>query len=457
LRMTSGVRWNEDYGDPASERRRLLHIQTEWKKGGITGFMQDLPAAAPPGRRWVYNTGESYLVGAVMEGATGMNLVDYMSERFWSKVGMAQDARWWVESPHGGMAIAGSGMNACLGDYARLGLGEGRQIYLIAALDREAPFGRVVGWRDDLIKSDPDVYNAYLRHDPAIAGLPIVGGIGEGGGLDAETVIALRPDLLILNDEQQQFASETGLIEKLAAVGIAVVFIDFRFRPFVNTDPSIRALGKLFGKSETAERLVAWRNAEIARVTDRLAEAGLSDRPLVMIDRIPGYSDDCCLTFGAENFGRMVEMAGGRNLGSELLPGTFGKLNPEAIIAYDPDVVIVTGGSWSALAPGGGWVGLGPGADPAEARRKLRLLSRRPAFQGSKAVRNGRFYGIWHQFYNSPYQFAAIQQIARWIHPELFADLDAEARFRAFHERFLPVPYQPGYWAELGQGDRSPP
>lgn len=121
LRMTSGVRWNEDYGDPASERRRLLHIQTEWKKGGITGFMQDLPAAAPPGRRWVYNTGESYLVGAVMEGATGMNLVDYMSERFWSKVGMAQDARWWVESPHGGMAIAGSGMNACLGDYARLG------------------------------------------------------------------------------------------------------------------------------------------------------------------------------------------------------------------------------------------------------------------------------------------------------------------------------------------------
>lgn len=333
----------------------------------------------------------------------------------------------------------------------RVVLGEGRQIYLIAALDREAPFGRVVGWRDDLIKSDPDVYNAYLRHDPAIAKLPIVGGMGEGGGLDAETVIALRPDLLILNDEQQQFASETGLIDKLAAVGVAVVFIDFRFRPFVNTDPSIRLLGKLFGKSDIAEQLVEWRNTEIASVTDRLAKAEPSKPPLVMIDRIPGYSDDCCLTFGAENFGRMVEMAGGRNLGSELLPGTFGKLNPEAIIAYDPDVVIVTGGSWSALAPGGNWVGLGPGADQAEARRKLRLLSQRPAFQGSKATRNGRFYGIWHQFYNSPYQFAAIQQIARWLHPELFADLDPEARFREFHERFLPIPYQPGYWAELGQ------
>lgn len=121
LRMNSGVRWSEDYGDPASERRQLLKVQTEWRRGGIQSFMKDLPAAAPAGQGWVYNTGESYLVSAVLEGATGMNLVDYTSDRLWSKIGMAQDARWWVESPDGGMGISGSGMNACLGDYARLG------------------------------------------------------------------------------------------------------------------------------------------------------------------------------------------------------------------------------------------------------------------------------------------------------------------------------------------------
>ena len=121
LRMNSGIRWNEDYGDPASERRRLLEIQTSWTKGGIVDFMQDLPAATPAGAGWVYNTGESYLVSAVMEGATGMNLADYTSDRLWSKIGMAHDGRWWVESPDGGMAISGSGVNAALGDYARLG------------------------------------------------------------------------------------------------------------------------------------------------------------------------------------------------------------------------------------------------------------------------------------------------------------------------------------------------
>lgn len=337
----------------------------------------------------------------------------------------------------------------------RIVLGEGRQLYLLAALEREAPIGRVVGWRDDLIKSDPDTYRAYLQSDPGFARLPIVGsGAAEGSGLADEALVALKPDVVILNREEDGAVRETGLIQKLAAIGTATVFIDFRNRPFENTEPSIRLLGRILGKTEIAERLVAWRAAEIARVTRRVATLAERDRPLVMIDRIAGYSDDCCLTFGAENFGRMVEMAGGRNLGSQLLPGTFGTLNPEAVTAHDPDVVIVTGGNWGALAPGGAWVGLGPGADQAEARRRLQALSQRPAFAHSKAVRDSRFFGIWHQFYNSPYQFVAIQRIAKWLHPSLFAEIDPDETFRRFHEAFLPVAYQPGYWVEMSGSAR---
>lgn len=331
----------------------------------------------------------------------------------------------------------------------RVILGEGRQIHFVAALDREAPFRRIVGWRDDLIKSDPDTYRAYLARDPGIATLPVFGGMNEGG-FSIETAIALMPDVVFLNYEAQRASNETRFVEKLAAVGIPVVYIDFRHSPFQNTEPSMRLMGQLFGKSEIAERLIAFRAAEIARVSERLAKATNLARPLVMVDRIPGYSEDCCMTFGPENFGKMVEIAGGRNLGSELLPGTFGTVNPEMIIALNPDVVIATGGNWGALAPGGSWVGLGPGADLVEARRKLVNLSRRPAFIGSAATKSGRFYAIWHQFYNSPYQFVALQQIARWLHPELFPDLDPETTLRQLHEQFLPLPYEPGYWIGLG-------
>ncbi|KWV84508.1 hypothetical protein PFLmoz3_05864 [Pseudomonas fluorescens] len=50
----------------------------------------------------------------------------------------------------------------------------------------------------------------------------------------------------------------------------------------------------------------------------------------------------------------------------------------------------------------------------------------------------------------------AIQQLAKWFHPTLFADLDPQAAFRELHERFLPVPYEPGYFVSLGEPEIKP-
>lgn len=330
----------------------------------------------------------------------------------------------------------------------RVILGEGRQMYVVAALDKEDPFKRVVGWRDDLPKADPDSYKQYLARYPQIAKLPSFGGMKEGA-FDIEQAIALKPDVLLLNIEAKVASDEASLVEKLAAVGIPVVYVDFREKPFQNTEPSMRLMGKLFGREKVAEDFITFRAAEIARVTDRLAKVQGLKRPLVMMERAGGYSDDCCMSFGNENFGKMVDIAGGKNFASDLIPGTFGTVNPEAVVAANPDVVVITGGNWGAYVPGGAWVGLGPGSDLIEARRKLAGLARRPAFSQTKAVKDGRVHAIWHQFYNSPYQFVAIQEIATWLHPELFKDLDAEATLKTLHERFLPLPYQPGYWVTV--------
>ena len=332
----------------------------------------------------------------------------------------------------------------------RVILGEGRQIYFVAALDTEDPFRRVVGWRDDFEKADLDGYGQYVAKWPAIADLPKFGG-SKDGTFDVEQAITLKPDVMIMNVESKTATDDAKLIEKLERVGIPVVFVDFRDKPMVNTEPSMRLIGRLFGKEQRAEAFIDFRAEQIARVTDRLASANPA-RPSVFIERAGGYSDDCCMSFGNENFGKMVEMAGGRNIASDLIPGTFGTLNPEQIIASDPDQIIVTGSNWELYVPGGKWVDVGAGADPAEARRKLAGLMERPAFTGVKAVRDGEVHAIWHQFYNSPYQFVAIQQIAKWLHPDLFEDVDPDATFAELHRRFLPVDYKPGYWASLAAG-----
>jgi iron complex transport system substrate-binding protein len=326
-------------------------------------------------------------------------------------------------------------------------LGEGRQMYFVAALDTDAPFRRVVGWRDDLQKADLDGYKDYLAKYPGIEKLPTFGGFKEGT-FDIEQAVALSPDVIVLNIEAKTATDDAKLIEKLAKLDIPVVFVDFREKPFENTDPSMRLMGRLFGKEARAEEFIAFRKAQIDRVTERLATAK-PPAPLVMMERAAGYSDDCCMSFGNENFGKMVEIAGGRNLAAKIIPGTFGAVNPEQIIAANPDHVIVTGSNWELYVPGGAWVGVGSGANKAEARRKLAALMKRPAYTGVKAVRDNQVHAIWHQFYNSPYQFVAIQAMAKWLHPDLFRDLDPEETMRALYGRFLPVPYKPGYWVSL--------
>jgi CubicO group peptidase (beta-lactamase class C family) len=121
MQMASGVKWNETYTDPDSDRRKLLDIQLEQKPGGIVAYMNSLPKDGAPGSIWNYSTGETFLVGALLEAATRRPLATYLSETLWSRLGMEQDATWWVESP-GGMGFGGSGLGAALRDYGRFGL-----------------------------------------------------------------------------------------------------------------------------------------------------------------------------------------------------------------------------------------------------------------------------------------------------------------------------------------------
>ena len=336
----------------------------------------------------------------------------------------------------------------------RVILGEGRQLYLVAALDTQNPIERIVGWRKDLIQSDPDTYGAYLRKFPDIARIPTFGGF-EDGTFDIEQAISQQPDVIVLNIEAQHATEDARYIEKLDALGIPVVYIDFRNNPMQNTEPTMRLFGQLFGKEERAEAFIDFRNQQIRRVTD-VIEAKHPARPTVFIERIGGYTDDCCLSFGNENFGLFVDMAGGNNIAKSIIANTFGQLNPEQVIVANPDQVVVTSANWQAFAPGGRWVGVGPGADLTQARHKLAWYTQRPAYAGIKAQNDQAFHAIWHQFYNSPYQFVAIQQLAKWFHPALFADLDPDAAFRELHERFLPVPYQPGYFASLEKTGGKP-
>ncbi|GHC61137.1 serine hydrolase domain-containing protein [Limoniibacter endophyticus] len=121
LMMSSGVKWNETYTDPGSDRRALLKAQISQEPGSAMKLMASLPRAAEPGTVNTYSTGETQVLGEIVRGAIRKPLSEYLSEKIWRPAGMESDATWWLDSPDG-VEIGGSGISATLRDYGRFGL-----------------------------------------------------------------------------------------------------------------------------------------------------------------------------------------------------------------------------------------------------------------------------------------------------------------------------------------------
>jgi Beta-lactamase class C and other penicillin binding proteins len=154
LTMTSGVKWNEDYGDPKSDVALFNAHKAEPGVDVTVSYMRKLKREVPPGTKWVYKTGETNLIGVLVSSATKKNLSDYLSEKVWRPFGMEQDASWLLGST--GHEISGCCLQASTRDFARFGLfilgggiAEGKSVlpdgWIAAATTKQADTTQVKG------------------------------------------------------------------------------------------------------------------------------------------------------------------------------------------------------------------------------------------------------------------------------------------------------------------------
>jgi CubicO group peptidase (beta-lactamase class C family) len=119
LTMMSGVRWNEDYTNPASDVARMFAEPPPPGEDVTISYLKKLPREAAPGTKWVYKTGETNLIGVLVRRATGKPLSRYLSEKIWRPYGMEADAYWQIDER--GQEIGGCCLSARLRDYGRIG------------------------------------------------------------------------------------------------------------------------------------------------------------------------------------------------------------------------------------------------------------------------------------------------------------------------------------------------
>lgn len=324
----------------------------------------------------------------------------------------------------------------------RIVLAEGRQILALALIHRD-PVSLLAGWLGDLRRNDSGTYALYRERFPQIDALPVIG-LGSDGSLSAESIIALRPDLVVLGAGIVPTAGSSRIVEQLAAAGISVIFTDFFVDPFENTIPSLRILGKTIGRAGEAEAFIAFYEAGMDRIAGRLAQHQ-PKKPKILVEAHAGMAG-CCFAPGRGNIGHYIDFAGGHSIAADVLPGATGQLSLEYVIAQDPEIYVATGGAHLAAAGG---LTIGPGFDDAAIRQRLDDVTRRPGIASLKAVREGRVHGLFHNLLSTPLNLLATQALARWINPELFADLDPDRTREEINARFLAVPLQGTYWMSL--------
>ncbi len=117
LQMSSGARWNEDYGDPDSDINRLGRIMAVG--GSLAEFTGTLVRERPPGTYSSYNSTDTQALGLLLTESTGRSITNYMEEKLWQPLGMEAPGYWMLDSH--GMEMVFFGLNATARDYAKLG------------------------------------------------------------------------------------------------------------------------------------------------------------------------------------------------------------------------------------------------------------------------------------------------------------------------------------------------
>ena len=316
------------------------------------------------------------------------------------------------------------------------------QTLMTLALLHPDPVSLLVGTGGDLAAADPAMEAAFQRRFPRLASLPrVTGGLGQPFSIEA--ALTLQPDLVILSAWRAGLIETERQIEQFAAAGIPVVFIDLFQKPLSGTPPSVRLLGEVLDRREQAEAFIAFHESRLAVIRQRIAQAGPG--PRLLLTAFPGRWP-CCWVPGEAGIGELLALLNLRNATSGVVGPRGGSIGVEQVLSLQPDVVIGTGDS----QPGDG-LRLGSDVPEAEARRSLERLAQDRAFGSLSAVRAGRIHGLWNFFPGTALNILAAEAMARWLRPDLFADLDPAATLAEINRRFSALPFEGSFWISLRQ------
>ena len=289
------------------------------------------------------------------------------------------------------------------------------------------------GWR-------PAIFSRYRAAIPALATLPDVGNTDEGT-FAAEKVIGLRPDLIMM-PAWTWAAAETAR-NQIAAAGIPILVFDYNAQTLERHVASTRAIGAAMGTPERAEALADRYRRNVEDILGRAARASGGVKPRAYIELGQGGAEVVGNSYAPVTmWGRIFDMLGAVNIAAGRIPGNFGPIAAEAVLASDPQYVFIGASSWANRPRA---VRTGYDVPPEATRASLAPYAQRPGWAGLSAIRAGELHAIEHGLCRTLFDDTAMLYMAKRFWPGAFEGDDPVAALADYHARFLPVAFS-GTW-----------
>ena len=189
--------------------------------------------------------------------------------------------------------------------------------------------------------------------------------VGYTRSLSSEGILALRPTQLIATED----AGPPIVLKQIVDAGIPLS-ISPSSHQFIDVIDRVRTIGRLVHKTDAAETLVSRLILEWSNTQNRVANLKLNNtRVLFILSQNPSQ-----LMVGGEktSAAAMIAYAGARNAISGF--SGFKPLTPEAVIAANPDVLLLTDQGMKSVGGIGGVLRL-PGIKQTRAGKELKVVS----------------------------------------------------------------------------------
>jgi ABC-type Fe3+-hydroxamate transport system substrate-binding protein len=242
-------------------------------------------------------------------------------------------------------------------------------------------------------------------------------------GINMETLVSLKPDLVIMD---YGYGDAAQVVSQLEQLNISVITLS----PANYSDEmgAIKIIGEALNSSQQADNLTAYMQSGMANITNVVSQIPASSKPTVFIGDVDTWDQGQIYAYSDSEWGTAVNLVGGNNVAYANEPTQpWYQIDPETLLAWNPDIIIITA------------------YDNATLNTELSMLSQNGTWSQLQAVQDGHVYGVviggeqaGAYLDDGPRALLGLDELAQIIQPTYFSNINYTISAGQLFAQFYP-------------------